>query len=108
MPVDGLRMVEQGLAAYGYQLDPAVREIWIRFVLVPELTDEPSNVEGIARFAALLSTVERVEVLPFHRLGVAKYAALGIPFPLPRTPPPDDALLGRVRGQFAEQGLTVC
>jgi pyruvate formate lyase activating enzyme len=82
--------------------------LWIRFVLVPGLTDEPSNVEGIARFAALLSTVERIEVLPFHRLGIAKYAALGIPFPLAHTPPPDDALLGRVRGQFAEQGLTVC
>jgi pyruvate formate lyase activating enzyme len=65
-------------------------------------------VEGIARFAALLPTVRRVEVLPFHRLGGAKYQALGIPFPLADTPPPDDALLSRVRAQFVEQGLTVC
>jgi pyruvate formate lyase activating enzyme len=77
-------------------------------VLVPGLTDEPSDAEGIARFAALLFTVDRVEVLPFRRLGVAKYATLGIPFPLARTTPPDDALLGRVRTQFADQGLTVC
>ncbi|GIH21114.1 pyruvate formate-lyase-activating protein [Rugosimonospora africana] len=82
--------------------------IWLRFVLVPGLTDRPSNVEGIARFAALLPTVQRVEVLPFHRLGVAKYQVLGIPFPLADTQPPDEALLSRVRGQFAEQGLTVC
>jgi pyruvate formate lyase activating enzyme len=82
--------------------------IWVRFVLVPGLTDRTSDVEGVARFVALLPTVQRVEVLPFHRLGVAKYAALGLPFPLADTPPADDALLSRVRGQFAEQGLTVC
>jgi pyruvate formate lyase activating enzyme len=81
--------------------------IWVRFVLVPGLTDEPSNVEGIARFVALLSTVERVEVLPFHRLGVAKYEALRLPFPLAGTQPPDGALLDRVRDQFAGQGLAV-
>ncbi len=82
--------------------------MWIRFVLVPGYTDAPSNVEGIARFAALLSTVERVEVLPYHRLGAFKYAALHLPYPLPGTPPPDEALLARVRAQFAGQGLTVC
>ena len=82
--------------------------MWVRFVLVPGVTDEPSNVDGVARFVALLPNVERVEVLPFHRLGVAKYAALGIPFRLADTAPPDDALLCRVRGQFAGAGLTVC
>jgi len=82
--------------------------IWLRFVLVPGLTDDPSNVEGVARFAAKLSTVERVEVLPYHRLGVAKYAALGIRYPLEGTAPPDGALLARVRDQFAAEGLAVC
>jgi pyruvate formate lyase activating enzyme len=82
--------------------------VWVRFVLVPGLTDKPSNVDGIARFVSLLPNVERVEVLPFHRLGVAKYSALGIPFPLANTAPPDDALLARVHGQFTEAGLTVC
>jgi len=82
--------------------------IWLRFVLVPGLTDDPSNVEGVARFAAKLSTVERVEVLPYHRLGVAKYAALGIRYPLKGTAPPDGALLARVRDQFAAEGLAVC
>jgi pyruvate formate lyase activating enzyme len=82
--------------------------VWVRFVLVPGLTDAQSNVDGIARFVALLPNVARVEVLPFHRLGTVKYAALGIPFPLAATAPPDDALLARVRGQFAAAGLTVC
>jgi pyruvate formate lyase activating enzyme len=81
--------------------------MWIRFVLVPGLTDEPSNVDAVARYAAALSTVERVEVLPFHRLGAAKYAALGLRFPLADTPPPDAELVARVRRQFRERGLTV-
>jgi pyruvate formate lyase activating enzyme len=81
--------------------------IWLRFVVVPGLTDAPENVEGLALFAAGLPTLERVEVLPFHRLGVAKYAALGRPFPLAATSPPSEAELARVRAQFADHGLVV-
>ena len=82
--------------------------IWVRFVLVPGLTDDPANVDEVAAIAAAVPTVERVEVLPFHRLGAAKYAALGLPFPLADTSPPGEVLLDRVRGQFRERGLTVC
>jgi pyruvate formate lyase activating enzyme len=81
--------------------------MWVRFVLVPGLTDTPSNVEGIARFVALLPSVQRVEVLPFHRLDAHEYAELGLRYPLAQTEPPDEALLARVRAQFAEHGLTV-
>lgn len=81
--------------------------LWIRFVLVPGLTDAVANVAGLAEFAASLSTLERVEVLPFHRLGERKYEQLGVPFSLAATPPPNAELLDRVRGQFRECGLTV-
>lgn len=81
--------------------------MWIRFVLVPGLTDAVDNVAGLADFVATLSTVERVEVLPFHRLGEHKYTELGLVFPLRDTAPPDEALLARVRGQFEQRGLTV-
>jgi pyruvate formate lyase activating enzyme len=81
--------------------------MWIRFVLVPGLTDDPANVDGVAQFVASLSTVERVEVLPFHRLGAHKWAELGLTFPLADTLPPDDALQERVRGQFCGYGLDV-
>jgi pyruvate formate lyase activating enzyme len=82
--------------------------IRIRFVLVPGLTDAPANVDAVAAIAAGVPTVERIEVLPFHRLGAAKYAALGLPFPLADTPVPDTALLERVHAQFRRHGLTVC
>jgi pyruvate formate lyase activating enzyme len=79
--------------------------VWVRFVLVPGLTDDPSNVEGVARFAADLGNVERVDVLPFHRLGTAKYHDLRIPFPLAHVEPPGENLLARVIDQFRAADL---
>jgi pyruvate formate lyase activating enzyme len=79
--------------------------IWVRFVLVPGLTDAEANVDAVARIAAAVPTVERVEVLPYHRLGIAKYEALGLPVPLPDTAPPDAALVHRVQDQFRAYGL---
>ncbi|HEX7304723.1 pyruvate formate-lyase-activating protein [Lentzea sp.] len=92
---------------FARRLSDLGKPMWVRFVLVPGHTDAPANVEGIASFVAGLRTVERVEVLPFHKLGAPKYAALGIPFPLERVPTPDRALIDRVRDQFAAHGVRV-
>jgi pyruvate formate lyase activating enzyme len=59
--------------------------VHLRYVLVPGLTDTPANLDGVARFAASLGNVERVDVLPFHKLGAGKYRTPGIPFPLADT-----------------------
>jgi pyruvate formate lyase activating enzyme len=91
--------------AFAHRLAERGVPIWVRFVLVPGLTDEPSNVDAVAAIAASVSTVERVEVLPFHKLGAAKYAALGLRFPLAGTPVPDARLLQRVRAQFRDHGI---
>jgi len=53
------------------------------------------------------SVVERIDVLPYHRLGVPKYAQLGLRCPLSDTAPPTTALLRRAREQFAATGLPV-
>ena len=45
------------------------RPIWLRYVLVPGLTDDPEDVAKTAAFAAELGNVERVDVLPFHQMG---------------------------------------
>ncbi|MEV4346443.1 pyruvate formate-lyase-activating protein [Actinoplanes sp. NPDC049596] len=92
---------------FAHRLADLGKPIWVRFVLVPGLTDDPANVDAVAAITAGVPTVERVEVLPFHRLGAPKYAALGRPFPLAGTPSPDIALIERVRRQFREHGLTV-
>jgi pyruvate formate lyase activating enzyme len=79
--------------------------VHLRFVLVPGVTDQPANVRGVARFAATLGNVERVDVLPFHKLGAGKYRALGIPFPLADTPTPTAGQVLEARERFAAEGL---
>jgi pyruvate formate lyase activating enzyme len=64
------------------------RPIWVRFVLVPGLTDDLDEIKGIAEFAAGLGNVERVEVLPFHQMGRFKWKELGIKYHLEQTQPP--------------------
>ncbi|MCT2587926.1 pyruvate formate-lyase-activating protein [Actinophytocola gossypii] len=81
------------------------KPVWIRYVLVPGLTDDPDDVDRLASFVSTLRNVERVEVLPFHTLGAVKYADLGIPFPLAHTPPPGPDLLRHVRDRFDRRGI---
>jgi pyruvate formate lyase activating enzyme len=77
----------------------------IRYVLVPGWTDDEAAIDGLAGFAAGLGNVQQIDVLPFHKLGAAKYEALGIPFPLRDGAVPDAALIARVREQFQAHGL---
>lgn len=93
--------------AFGDRLSARGNRIWIRFVLVPGLTDGFDNVEAVAEIVSRWPTVERVEVLPFHQMGSSKWERLGVPYTLADTRPPDDVLLDRVRGQFRSRGLTV-
>ncbi len=65
------------------------REMWIRHVLVPGLTDDESGLIAARDFIRSLKTVSRVELLPYHALGVFKWERLGIPYSLSDTPAPD-------------------
>lgn len=67
--------------------------LWIRHVVVPGLTDSQEHLEGLANYLATLQNVQRVELLPYHTLGVHKYQALGIPYPLEGVPPMEEAKL---------------
>ena len=62
--------------------------MWIRHVLVPERNDKDEYLQALAAFIRELKTVERVEVLPYHTLGVFKWENLGIPYPLEGIDPP--------------------
>ncbi len=91
---------------FGRRLSALNKRIWIRFVLVPGLTDAVDNVAAVASYVASLGEcVERVEVLPFHQMGRDKWQALKQPYQLEDVEPPDAELLDRVRGQFREHGL---
>jgi pyruvate formate lyase activating enzyme len=82
------------------------RPIWVRFVLVPGLTDDFGDIANIARFAAGLGNVERVDVLPFHQMGRFKWERLGIRYALQDTEPPTTEACEQACEIFREAGLT--
>jgi pyruvate formate lyase activating enzyme len=91
-----LRFAER-LAAVG-------KPVWVRFTLVPGLTDDPANVEGVARFVGPMKNVEWVEVQPFHQLGAFKWKAMNLEYKLRDTQRPSQELIDRVIGQFRAAG----
>lgn len=98
--------------AFGRRLAQRGTEIWVRFVLVPGLTDSVDNVDAVADYVLSLQelgsggAVSRVEVLPFHQMGRSKWQTIGASYPLEHTEPPGCTLLDRVLAQFRARGLT--
>jgi pyruvate formate lyase activating enzyme len=80
------------------------KPVWVRFTLVPGLTDDPANVDGIARFVAPMKNVEWVEVQPFHQLGAFKWKAMKLDYKLAHTTAPTPNLVDRVLEQFRVAG----
>jgi pyruvate formate lyase activating enzyme len=81
------------------------KPIWVRFVLVPGLTDDREMIKSIAEFAAGLGIVERVEVLPFHQMGRFKWEKLGLKYTLNDARPPSNELVESACQVFREAGL---
>ena len=81
------------------------RPIWIRFVLVPGLTDDPDDLKQIGQFAAGLGNVERLEVLPFHQLGKYKWERLGLEYKLADFQAPTADQLERTCELFRAEGV---
>jgi pyruvate formate lyase activating enzyme len=91
-----LRFAER-LAAIG-------KRTWVRFTLVPGQTDDPANVEKIARFVAPMKNVEWIEVQPFHQLGAFKWNAMKLDYKEANTAAPTPDLVKRVLEQFRAAG----
>ncbi|KRA83341.1 pyruvate formate-lyase-activating protein [Altererythrobacter sp. Root672] len=81
------------------------RPMWLRYVLVPGLTDVDEEMKRLAEFAALLGVVERAEVLPFHQLGRYKWERLGLTYQLEGTEPPTQESIDHATAIFAAAGL---
>jgi pyruvate formate lyase activating enzyme len=92
--------------AFARRLADRGRPMWIRFVLVPGLTDDPDEIAAIAGFAAGLGKVERVDVLPFHQMGRFTWKALGLDYALGDVAPPSAGAVERACAAFRAVGLT--
>lgn len=78
---------------------------WIRFVLVPGLSSDPHNVEGLADFVASLKNIEKLEVLPFHKMGEYKWEKLGYDYQLKDTESPTPELIQQTLEIFRSRGI---
>lgn len=92
---------------FAERLATLCKPVWIRFVLVPGLTDGKENVEGLARFVASLGNVERMELVPFHQMGRHKWEDLGMAYRLEKTPEPTAEQIDSASAIFAAAGMPV-
>ncbi len=79
--------------------------VWVRFVLVPGLTDDRDNIERVAEIASTIPSLERVEVLPFHQMGRDKWDVLGFKYELEDTKPPSVEVTEQARDIFRRRGI---
>ena len=78
----------KNILAFARRLAELGKNVWIRHVLVPGITDDDGCLTRLKAFISSLGNVSRVEVLPYHTMGAVKYKKLGIPYPLEGVLPP--------------------
>lgn len=81
--------------------------VWIRHVLVPGYTDNEEAVSELAAFVKTLQNVQRLEVLPYHKMADYKWQELGIENKLADTPEPDEAMIFRTKANLQKSGVPV-
>ncbi|XJZ25803.1 pyruvate formate-lyase-activating protein [Bacillota bacterium Lsc_1132] len=67
--------------------------VWIRHVLVPTVTDDDGDLQKLGDYIGTLDNVQKIEILPYHKLGVYKWEALGYDYPLKKVEPPTEAMV---------------
>lgn len=90
---------------FGKRLAALKRPMWLRYVLVPGLTDVNDEMQKIAEYAASLGVVERAEILPFHQLGLFKWQQLKMDYTLGKTEPPSSEAVAAAVAIFRGAGL---
>ncbi len=78
----------ENVLAFAKFLSDSGKDIWIRHVLVDGITDNDRYLYQLKDFLKTLKTIKKVEVLPYHTMGEAKYEKLGIPYALKGVNPP--------------------
>lgn len=81
------------------------KRVWIRHVLVPGLTLEETQLHALGRLLRRYGCIERVELLPFHKMGEYKWEPLGAPYTLSETQPPPAEAVDRARELLRGYGL---
>ncbi|NLL04785.1 MAG: pyruvate formate lyase-activating protein [Clostridiaceae bacterium] len=81
------------------------KDIWIRYVLVPGLTDDEEAIKRMAEYLSGFSVIKKIEILPFHKMGEFKWEQLGLQYALGSTREPTKDSINRVRNIFERYGM---
>lgn len=87
------------VAAYREQTG---KKMWLRYVLVPGWTDQPEHLHALGRHFKNYKSIEKLEIQPYHHLGVHKWESLGMPYELEDVPTPDQEKLEKVKEIFSQ------
>jgi pyruvate formate lyase activating enzyme len=87
------------VAAYREQTG---KTMWLRYVLVPGWTDQPEHLHALGRHFKDYTSIAKMEIQPYHRLGVHKWEVLGMPYGLEGVPTPDHIKLQEVKDIFSQ------
>lgn len=88
--IDLTGMANDHILEFARFLSDIKKPVWIRHVLVPTITDIDEDLEKLGEFIGTLENVEKVDVLPYHKLGVYKWETLGLDYPLKDINPPSE------------------
>jgi pyruvate formate lyase activating enzyme len=86
-------------------LEEEEQPYWIKHVIVPGVTDDLAQIKDLAEYLAQLSTLEKVQLLPYHRLGVNKWEELGLDYQLENVEPPTAESLEEIKDVFLSLGI---
>ncbi|MDD7267978.1 MAG: pyruvate formate-lyase-activating protein [Lachnospiraceae bacterium] len=76
----------ENILRFAEHLNDLSKDVWIRHVVVPGLTNHPDDLYQLGYFIGKLRNVKALDVLPYHTLGAVKYQSIGIPYPLEGIP----------------------
>jgi len=83
------------------------KPVWLRYVLVPGFSDDEKDLHDWAKYVSQYKNVERVDILPFHQMGLHKWEQLGKDYKLKDVQPPTQESVRKVENIFKEYGLPV-
>jgi pyruvate formate lyase activating enzyme len=80
---------------------------WIRYVLVPEYTDDDEDVNNLCQFLVELNNIEKVEIIPYHEMGIDKWKELNMAYELKHIKPPTKDNIQRIKNIFLKYNLPI-
>lgn len=89
------------------RLSQAGHRVILRVPVVPGVNDDEENLRRVGAFAADLPAVERLDLLPYHRIGRDKYRRLARPCSMPQVDPPSDAEMLEIAGMLRQFDLPI-